>query len=344
MDRRRNYKIDLLKTLAMFMVIVEHMLIYTNLKENSVNNSNIYWALRCMCKMNVNLFIICSAVLLRNREFKFCRFIKIILYTVIISILSILCYLVIGDESIGKKDIIKSFFPVLSNSFWFITCYLGLYLLYPIINKFIDGFKGVKIQIIIALLIYFVLFMYPNCFLVNSIVNNGGRSIVWMIVLYICTNAIGNLKIKTIYLQIVFLGSFIILLFSTLALNEYGISNPFLSNESPLVLCMSISFFMILSKKHIDVCNNSIQRIFTILSSATLTVYLVHENICRDIIWNYVNDLSNYYSIIYFLIPIIIYFFGIIVSLLLNIITNPIMKTKSLHKLSDFIDSIYDEL
>lgn len=56
------------------------------------------------------------------------------------------------------------------------------------------------------------------------------------------------------------------------------------------------------------------------------------------------NDLSNYYSIIYFLIPIIIYFFGIIVSLLLNIITNPIMKTKSLHKLSDFIDSIYDEL
>ena len=123
-----------------------------------------------MCKMNVNLFIICSAVLLRNREFKFCRFIKIILYTVIISILSILCYLVIGDESIGKKDIIKSFFPVLSNSFWFITCYLGLYLLYPIINKFIDGFKGVKNQIIIALLIYFVLFMYPNCFLVNSIV------------------------------------------------------------------------------------------------------------------------------------------------------------------------------
>lgn len=73
-------------------------------------------------------------------------------------------------------------------------------------------------------------------------------------------------------------------------------------------------------------------------------MYLVHENICRDIIWNYVNDLSNYYSIIYFLIPIIIYFFGIIVSLLLNIITNPIMKTKSLHKLSDFIDSIYDEL
>ena len=43
-------------------------------------------------------------------------------------------------------------------------------------------------------------------------------------------------------------------------------------------------------------------------------------------------------------VPIIIYFFGIIVSLLLNIITNPIMKTKSLHKLSDFIDSIYDEL
>lgn len=111
MDRRRNYKIDLLKTLAMFMVIVEHMLIYTNLKENSVNNSNIYWALRCMCKMNVNLFIICSAVLLRNREFKFCRFIKIILYTVIISILSILCYLVIGDESIGKKDIIKGSIP-----------------------------------------------------------------------------------------------------------------------------------------------------------------------------------------------------------------------------------------
>ena len=64
----------------------------------------------------------------------------------------------------------------------------------------------------------------------------------------------------------------------------------------------------------------------------------------NDTVWNYVNDLSNYYSIIYFLIPIIIYFFGIIVSLLLNIITNPIMKTKSLHKLSDFIDSIYDEL
>lgn len=294
--------------------------------------------------MNVNLFIICSAVILRKREFKFCRFIKIILYTVIISILSILCYLVLGNESLGKKDVIKSFFPVLSNCFWFITCYLGLYLLYPIINKFIDGFKGVKNQIIVALLIYCVFFIYPNCFLVNSVVNNGGRSIVWMIVLYICANAVGNLKIKTIYLQIVFWGSFIILLFSTLALNKYGISNPFLSNESPLVLCMSLSFFMIVSKKHINICNNNIQKILIILSSATLTVYLVHENICRDIIWNYVNDLSNYYSIIYFLIPIIVYFWGIVVSQLLNIITNPIMKIKSLNKLSDFIDSIYDEL
>ena len=56
------------------------------------------------------------------------------------------------------------------------------------------------------------------------------------------------------------------------------------------------------------------------------------------------NDLSNYYSIIYFLIPIIVYFWGIVVSQLLNIITNPIMKIKSLNKLSDFIDSIYDEL
>ena len=101
---------------------------------------------------------------------------------------------------------------------------------------------------------------------------------------------------------------------------------------------------MIVSKKHINICNNNIQKILIILSSATLTVYLVHENICRDIIWNYVNDLSNYYSIIYFLIPIIVYFWGIVVSQLLNIITNPIMKIKSLNKLSDFIDSIYDEL
>lgn len=77
MDRRRNYKIDLLKTLAMFMVIVEHMLIYTNLKENSVNNSNIYWALRCMCKMNVNLFIICSAVLYEIENSNFAVLLKL---------------------------------------------------------------------------------------------------------------------------------------------------------------------------------------------------------------------------------------------------------------------------
>ena len=79
-------------------------------------------------------------------------------------------------------------------------------------------------------------------------------------------------------------------------------------------------------------------------SGKTHTYDIVEGPMANDTVWNYVNDLSNYYSIIYFLIPIIIYFFGIIVSLLLNIITNPIMKTKSLHKLSDFIDSIYDEL
>lgn len=60
MDRRRNYKIDLLKTLAMFMVIVEHMLIYTNLKENSVNNSNIYWVftmhVQDECQFIYNMF------------------------------------------------------------------------------------------------------------------------------------------------------------------------------------------------------------------------------------------------------------------------------------------------
>lgn len=343
---KRNYTVDLLKIIAMNMVIIEHMLIYTNIKSLYITSDvflALYSSVRVICKVNVNIFIICSGVILYERPFKFKNAFKIILYTVIVSIVSLGFYVFLFKKSIKYMGILSGLLPVLSNSFWFITCYLGLYLLHPILDKIFDLFYSKKRNVLATLILYFVMYIYPNCFIFDSS-SNGGRTIIWMIVLYFFALLIRNANVKTVIMKIIYITLFIILTFVTYISMKFNKTNLLLCNESPLVLMMSISFFIIFKNVSLNFDNKFIERILVILSSSTLMVYLIHENCCRNMLWGYINHIIKTFPIVIIVLPIIIYIVGTFFNFIISIITKPILKLSFVDKMCKKIDLIYERL
>ena len=343
---KRNYTLDLLKIIAMNMVIIEHMLIYTNIKSLYITSDvflALYSSVRVICIVNVNIFIICSGVILYERPFKFKNVFKIILHTVIVSIVSLGLYVFLFKKSIKYIWILKSLLPVLSNSFWFITSYLGLYLLHPILDIIFNLFYSKKRNVLTTLILYFIIYIYPNCFIFDSS-SNGGGTIIWMIILYFFALSIRNIKVNTVIIKIIYFTLFFILTFVTFISLKFNKTNLLLCNESPLVLMLSISFFLMLKNTSLNFENKLIERILVILSSSTLMVYLIHENCCKYILWDYVNHIIEIFPITIIFLPIIIYIAGIFLNFIVGIITKPILKLSFLEKICKKIDLTYERL
>lgn len=348
--KSRSVKIDILKTIAMFMVVIEHMILYTNIKSIFVGGGDlsllIYSCIRTICKVNVNLFISCSALLLYTRKFKLINLIKIALLTLLISFSTRLIY-TFACVNEGFVEIIKSLIPIFSNQFWFITCYCGLYILHPLIDKFLASIESRKSIFLVAIITYFALFIYPNCFALNTVINNGGRTIVWMIVLYIMTISISRqIELNTNILLSINVISFLTLSISMFITSKYSIPNPLFSNESPFVVGLSLSLFFLIKDFKIE--DVKIQKMLATISSATLTVYLLHENCCKELLWNNINQMinnNNFFSTATIaLMPIIIYGFAVVVNYILSIIVNPVINLTMIKHICNKVDSIYEDI
>ena len=307
----------------------------------------LYSCIRTICKINLNLFISCSALLLYTRKFKLINLIKIALFTLLISFPTRLIYTFVYTHNEGLMEIIKSLFLIFSNQFWFITCYYGLYILHPLIDRFLASIESRESIFLVAFITYFALFIYPNCFALNTEINNGGRTIVWMIVLYIMTIAISKQNnLDTNILISINVISFLILSISMFITSKYNTSNPLFSNDSPFVVGLSLSLFFLI--KDFKIADVKIQKLLATTSSATLTVYLLHENCCKELLWNNINQMinnSNFFTTAtILLIPIIIYGFGVVVNYILSIIVNPVLHLTVIKHICNKVDSIYEDI
>lgn len=130
-----NYGIDLLRIAAMFMIVAHHFSLHSGLSfERGSVNDILMQILALGGKTGVNIFVLitgfCSSG--RIRRGKIFRLIGCAtLYSLVLTATAVLA----GSAGFGAKMLLKAAVPLLfGDTYWFITTYLELYILIPVLN------------------------------------------------------------------------------------------------------------------------------------------------------------------------------------------------------------------
>lgn len=185
----RNNAIDILKILSMVMVVLLHLRQYGIYKAEVELHTPIYWMallVRSFSVVAVNCFVLISGYFLCDQVVKkrklLSQWIQVEMYSV--GIYLVLCIIPKADVAFSAKTLVRQMLPILTNQYWFFTCYILLMLLVPFLNKFINALSQAEFQKCLALLlVLFSVIPTINVF-GDSFGINGGYSLLWFIVLY----------------------------------------------------------------------------------------------------------------------------------------------------------------
>ena len=140
-NNSRNYGIDLLRLVLMFMVCMLHILTQGGVL-NSITSSlnwSIYYFLEVLCYCAVDAFAIISGYVGYNRKTKYERIMylwfEVLFYGLVLT--SIFKCFGLGD-SISTNEIVKMFTPICSGQFWYMTAYLPLFFVMPYVNQLLE--------------------------------------------------------------------------------------------------------------------------------------------------------------------------------------------------------------
>ena len=278
--KKRNYGIELLRLVLMFMICILHVLgqggilVYSN---GISLKYNVFWAMEIIAFCAVDSFAIISGYTASNKPKKYERIVdlwfQVFFYSFIVTIL--LTYSGVGTR-IGKEELINCFFPITNNKYWYMTAYFALFFTMPIFNKFIFSLnkKTAAKALIIAIFLYSILEIINDPF-----TTNGGYTTLWIMVLY-CIGALVKKvdlfkKRSTPFLISIWIICLTITWWTKILLKN-GIYVNYLS---PTILMSAIIMVILFSRIKLK------GKIISKISPLALGIYLLQLNI---VVWNYI--------------------------------------------------------
>lgn len=350
--KMRNSNFELMRIVSMFFIVIYHIIIHGKLLENSHGTTHfVLYIILATCIVHVNSFILVTGYFQCKSKLKFTKVIQlnnsIWFYTVSI----VLFFIIVKGNTFNSTELLKTFLPISYNDYWFLTNYLILYLISPILNTVINNIDEKKFKRIIVLLL-FIDSILPT--LTNSSFFNVtlGYSLYHFIFLYFVGAFLRNYPIEDWYifkksskkaLQLISLFIFFLMAFINIInqsaskellnmhpiIAEVGIifSNSFIAYNNPLVIIQTIAFFVFFSTLNLK------NTFINYISTATIGIYLIHDNNnIRNVLYKFLGFNGNNYSVIILVkilgCAILIFISCLIIELIRKFIFKLIYNTK----------------
>lgn len=292
----REEGIELLRIILMFMILLMHCFLNMGLLKRELFNgvnTEIAWLVEAFSIVAVNCYVLISGYFLVDSKCSGKKILKLIaqvlMYSLTIFIIFKLC-----KWNMSLRETLQCIFPITLKTYWFITCYIILYLIAPFLNIILKNANKKQIEklLIIATLISWVssILHYLKFDVVDG---TKGYGILWFITLYLVGGYIklyiGKDYDKNKYLILYLVLSF--LLYGTRILilmiaNKSGIvlADMFYSYNSVIVTLSSICLFMFFKK--IKIKNKKIKSMILKIAPLTLAVYIIHEHpLIKDVLY-----------------------------------------------------------
>ncbi|MCR5277808.1 MAG: acyltransferase [Lachnospiraceae bacterium] len=190
-ESKRNANIELLRILSMIMITFLHALGKADLLQSLTTypsvNVWLAWFLEALSISAVNIFMLISGYFLIDSQFKISRVLELVFETVFYMVLSLVFAIAVGIMPLSELNtytLINTFLPIHMEVYWFITCYLVIYILQPLISAGVKNMSVKAFRItIISLVIYECLFKSFLPFKLT--VDEAGYSVTWFLTMFL---------------------------------------------------------------------------------------------------------------------------------------------------------------
>jgi len=337
--------------LLMFMILLMHCFLNTGLLVKGIFediNSEIAWIIEALSIVAVNCYILISGYFLIDSKCDTKKVLKLITQVLMYS-LGIFIIFKICKWNISLKDTLRLVLPITLKTYWFVTCYIILYLIAPFLNIIIKNTSKEQIEkliIIITLISWLSTILYYLGF--DVIDATKGYGILWFINLYLIA---GYIKLyvnknynKNQYLIIYIIVSLIVYATRVMILmmnkNKILSSDVFYNYNTITITISSICLFMFF--KNLKINNDILKSIILKISPLTFAVYIIHEHpLIKRILYKnivYLNSLMNgNIIVIIFIACIIIYIISCTIEYIrtkmIKIIKSSFNKSKTFNKI-----------
>ena len=187
--KTRNANMDLLRIVSMLLIVFLHSIDHSGVLENAENyGTAMYFYVRftyMLCQVCVNIYVMLSGYFLVISKFRLKKLVTLWIETVLYSVVIRMIFMLTGAKPVSIVSLISCFVPILTGRYWFITIYVGMYLMFPFLNVLVRAMDRKQHALLnICLFSLFSLWssLHPSIAGMNS---GGGWGLAWFAVLYL---------------------------------------------------------------------------------------------------------------------------------------------------------------
>lgn len=190
-SKERMSNIELLRILAMFMVVSLHYLdkggFLKQFPAGGLQGNFLPWILEAFCIGAVNIYVLIAGYFMVDSRFKISRAVKLWLQIVFYSVLIPAALIGIGIlpmKDLTIYEILQYIFPVYMEQYWFGTEFLFLLLLSPVLNAGVKAMEQKQLKKLLAVLVA-AASVIPSVLPVSLSYDKAGYNLLWFLVLYV---------------------------------------------------------------------------------------------------------------------------------------------------------------
>lgn len=290
--KTRQANFELLRILAMLMIITLHFLDKGGIlpEPDAVFDSTGYlaWGLEAFCVCAVNVYVLIGAYFLAEGDYRPGRapklWLQVFFYSAGIKALLLVAGVVSGMD---KYELLQIIFPVTQEHYWFVTAYLLMILIAPLMNETLRRLpeKTYRQGILLLLLL---LSVSSSVLPVKLPIDRLGYDALWFLCLYLIGAYIrfrGGRAKSAPKMLAGYAATSLLIFASLLAVHvlyeKTGSLGGFINRQYQYnsVLCLAASVCLFLAFRNIHIPQGRISAVICRIASASFGVYLIHEHV-----------------------------------------------------------------
>ena len=280
--------VDVAKIVAMLLVVAAHVSVWGLPYVGDNPPGCAYLMLRrfigAVLGANIDIFAIASGYVGIVSAFKLSRIVKLWIQVVFTGLAVLVSLDLFAGIQVQPMDYMKACIPIAKNEYWYMTAYLMLCFVMPVLNAGIKALQEKELRYVVMLLLGVICGESFVCS-VGALGVEGGYSFEWLAVLYV-VGAYVRLynpldKSKVVLFGCIFACAMIVgwvpmLLQKLSLLNTVHLPRlfEFGGYTSPFTVMIALCIFALCLK--VRIVSEKARRVIILLSSTTLGVYLIH--------------------------------------------------------------------
>lgn len=275
----RNYGIDALRIVAMLMVCVIHMNLFTKAHFEVVPTKEYFYYFGIWTEtvgmIGVNLYAMITGYVCVMSSWRYSRYVRlwvlVAFYTVLLFAIGYALSLAdVLPYSCGIVQIAKQICRLgFGSTYWYFAAYTGLFFIIPFLNLGLQRLSGEKFTLLVMVLV--VLLPIIN-FRAGDIIYSGGYNMIWLTALYVVGAYIKLYPPRVLrswwLLLVAGICTLQPLLFALIGLP------PKNGYTWPVAVVYSISLFIFFTR--LEFKSGALKRVITWAAPASFSVYLLH--------------------------------------------------------------------